>query len=273
MKRVAAALLLVLAAAPGAAQTIKGSVLDPTPENVALTWSKGTLTLPAALAGGSVYQGAVEGAPKVEGRHPLVIVMHGSSGVASFVKEYQAWLAGELGLASVAPNSFAIPDRLSYESPVDKATYERVHALRLAELRGALDRALALPWVDPARIAIMGTSEGSVPVARLDDPRPAARLIYAWSCEANYFVEEPRTAIPQATPVLAMISSRDPYFSPANPWNKDQTVQGSCARALKDHAAAAVVIVSGNQHTIVNRPDVRDIAKVFLQRALMAPKG
>lgn len=254
--------------APAFAQQIKGSVLDPSPANLALTWGGASVTLPPRLAGGAQWQGRLEQVPVPVARSPLVLLMHGSSGNAAFVKEYQAWLADSLGLPSIAPDSFAIPDRLSYTSPIDKPTYERIHALRLAELQNALDKAVALPWVDPARIIIIGTSEGAVPVARLSDSRPFARVLYAWSCEKNYFVEEPRTAIPQATPVLAMIAAKDPFFSPENKWNGDTKVSGTCTQALKDHAAATVVTLSTDKHTIVNVPEAREIARAFLSRVL-----
>jgi dienelactone hydrolase len=267
-------LMLPLSMAIGAiaapAQDIKGSVLDASPGNLALTWRKANIVLPPALTGGPGWQGAIEQMPAVAAsrRSPLAIVMHGSSGVAGFVKEYQAWLAQELGLPSIAPDSLAIPERLTYTSPIDKPTYERVHALRLAELDNALTQARALPWVDPDRIVVIGTSEGAVPVARLGDARPFARIMYAWSCEANYFVEAPRTAIPKETPTLALIAVKDPYFSPDNPWNKGYDVKGTCAGALKEHAQALVATLSTDKHTIVNLAEARDVAKVFLQRAL-----
>lgn len=268
-----ASLLLTMTAAP--AQSIKGSVLDPTPANLALTWNHASVSLPRGLATEPAWQGRLAEMPMPASgaRSPLVVLMHGSSGNAAFIKEYQAWLAQELGLPSIAPDSLAIPDRLTYTSPIDKPTYERVHALRLAELRNALAQAASLPWVDPHRILVIGTSEGAVPVARLDDRQPLARVIYAWSCEQNYFVEEPRTAIPKDVPVLAMIAAKDPFFSPENGWNKDVKVSGTCVQALKDHAHAMVVTLATDKHTIVNFPEARDVTAGFLRRVLAEAAG
>mgnify|MGYP001766419974 CR=1 FL=1 len=275
MRRLAAFAVtaIAVAAVPAAAQSIKGTVLDPSPDNLRATWDNALVTLPPAIPGGAPIQVKLKDLPPVDGgRRPVVVFMHGSSGIAGFVKEYQAWLAGSVGLASIAPDSLAIADRLTYQSPIDKPTYERVHTLRLAELRYALDHAAALPWVDPARMVAAGTSEGAVPVARLDDPRPVARVIYAWSCEKNYFVEEDRTAIPPSTPVLAIIAAKDPYFSPVNPWNRGTNVSGTCTAALRDHAAATVVTLSTDKHTVVNFPEAQTLAASFLARAL-APTG
>jgi dienelactone hydrolase len=266
---------LVLAIAPAAqAQSTAGSVLEPSARNLDLTWENASVALPPSLAGGAVWQGKLAGMkpPSGTGRSPAVILMHGSSGNAAFIKDYQKWLAESLNLASIAPDSLAIPDRLTYTSPIDKPTYERVHALRLAELANALSQASLLPWIDPRRIIVIGTSEGAVPVARLSDDRPMGRVIYAWSCERNYFVEEPRTAIPKETPVLAVIAVKDPYFSPENAWNKDVKVAGSCSAALKDHSAATVVTISTDKHTIMNFAEVQDLTRSFLTRLLSNAK-
>ncbi|WP_316172757.1 MULTISPECIES: hypothetical protein [unclassified Bradyrhizobium] len=246
----------------------RGTVLEPSPANLALTWSGANLVLPATLAGGRRWEGRAEDAPDVIGIAPLVIVMHGSSGVAPAVKEFQAWLADELGVASVAPDSLAIPDRLTYTSPVDVATYEHVHALRLAELENALKASRDWSWVDRLRIVLAGTSEGAVAVGRYAGKDVAARLIYSWSCEDNYFVTAPGLGIGPTEPVLNAISARDPYFSAANPWNKDRAVTGSCAAALKDDAKAEVMVIDADVHTILNRPEVHERSARFLRGVL-----
>ncbi|WP_315752313.1 MULTISPECIES: hypothetical protein [unclassified Bradyrhizobium] len=246
----------------------RGTVLEPSPANLALTWSGANLVLPATLAGGRRWEGRAEDAPDVIGIAPLVIVMHGSSGVAPAVKEFQAWLADELGVASVAPDSLAIPDRLTYTSPVDVATYEHVHALRLAELENALKASRDWSWVDRLRIVLAGTSEGAVAVGRYAGKDVAARLIFSWSCEDNYFVTAPGLGIGPTEPVLNAISARDPYFSAANPWNKDRAVTGSCAAALKDDAKAEVMVIDADVHTILNRPEVHERSARFLRGVL-----
>lgn len=265
----AMALLFATAAfgadAPGAT---KGSNLEPTADNLALTWARANLVLPGALFGGQRWEGRAEDAPDVIGIAPLVIVMHGSGGVAPAVKDYQVWLADELGLASVAPDSLAIPDRLTYTSPVDVELYERVHALRLAELDYALKASRDWSWVDRLRIVLAGTSEGAVAVGRYAGKDAAARLIYSWSCERNYFVSAPRLGIGPKEPILNVIAARDPYFSAANPWNKDDDVTGSCAAALKNDPKAEVMIIDADMHTILNRPEVRERTAQFLRGVL-----
>jgi len=271
VRRLIASVALLFASVACAADKpgeIKGTALEPSPDNLALTWANAHLVLPAVLAGGRRWEGHAEDAPDVIGIAPLVVVMHGSSGVAPAVKEFQVWLADELGMASVAPDSLAIPDRLTYTSPIDVETYERVHALRLAELDHALKASRDWSWVDRLRVVLAGTSEGAVAVGRYAGKDVAARLIYSWSCEDNYFVTAPRLGIGPKEPVLNAISARDPYFSAANPWNKDRAVTGSCAAALKDDPKAEILVIDADVHTILNRPDVRERSAEFLRRVL-----
>lgn len=247
---------------------VKGTTLEPTPDNLATTFAKANLVLPASLTGGARWQGFAADAPQVTGKAPLVILLHGSSGVAAAVKDFQIWLADALGLASVAPDSLAIEGRLTYVSPVSVDIYEGVHKLRLAELEHALQASRAWAWVDRARIVLAGTSEGSVATSRYSGSESAARLIYSWSCEANYFVDAPRPGFGPEEPVFNAISARDPYFSPKNPWNKDYAVTGTCAGALQGNPRAKVFVVDADVHTILNRPEVREATADFLKVAL-----
>jgi dienelactone hydrolase len=212
-----------------------------------------------------VFCGRLQDAPKTAGpRVPVVVFLHGSSGLGlKAISEWQRWLAGQ-GWASLAPDSFALPGRVTYKSPIDKAAYERIHALRASEIAPALAAVQAQPWADATRLVLAGTSEGAVPVARHGGGDVAARLVYAWSCEANYFVESPRTAVRAGQPVLNVISTTDPFFSRSNAWLGNADAAGHCGPALKDAPDAAVVLVPGAPHTLLNLPAARAATAGFL---------
>jgi dienelactone hydrolase len=193
-----------------------------------------------------------------------------SSGLGlAAIGEWQRWLAG-MGIASVAPDSFALPDRVVYKSPVDKPTYEKIHALRESEIRLALEALRSAPWADASRLVLAGTSEGAVSVARWRGNEFAGRVLFAWSCENNYFVEEHRTSLPASEPVLNVISSTDPFFSPANSWLGNPTAKGHCGDQLRDHKQSAVVLIPGAPHTLLNLPAARHATAGFL-RDLVKP--
>lgn len=242
---------------------IKGSAWQHTTASLADAVANGALVLPAAT-GRSVYEGKFKDAPAVTGRFPVVLFLHGSSGLGlKAIGEWQRWLAS-LGAASIAPDSFTLPDRITYTSPVDKATYEKIHALRASEIAATLVALLKQPWVDPSRIVLAGTSEGSVAVARYAGSEFAGRIVYSWSCEPNYFVVEPKNAFEADKPVLNVISSVDPYFSQANPWLGNPAAKGHCADALKDNKQATIVLIPGAPHTLINLPQARSATAAFV---------
>jgi dienelactone hydrolase len=196
-------------------------------------------------------------------RIPVVLFMHGSSGLSAATKDFQAWLAAQ-GVASVAPDSFARTNRLTYKSPAPKDVYEAVHVQRREELDLAFSAVREAPWADTGKIFLVGSSEGAVAVARHDDDRLAGRILFAWSCEDNYFVDEHRTVVKPGEPVLNVISLADPFFSPTSPFSDGERITGHGGNAFSSNQAAEIVLVPGAPHTLYNLPQVRAVVKSFL---------
>lgn len=271
LHRQLAALVVAGAAAAAHAQSatpageITGTAWVHSAESLAASVQQASVCLPAAAAGGQVFCGKFRDAPKsIAGPVPVVLFLHGSSGLSlKAIAEWQRWLA-DLGWASLAPDSFALAQRVTYKSPIDKASYERIHALRASEIAPAVEALRQQGWADGSRLVLAGTSEGAVPVARHASPEFAARMLYAWSCEANYFVAEPRNALPANQPVLNVISSTDPFFSKSNAWLGNPEAQGHCGAALKDNPQAAVVLLPNAPHTLLNLPAARLATAGFL---------
>ena len=261
-------------AAPAGAATVQaipkgevtGRAVSHTPESAKAAMHQATLVLPAALTGGAVFSGLMKDAPRdLKGKAPVVVFMHGSSGLSlKAIGEWQQWLATQ-GVASVAPDSFALPDRLTYKSPIEKSVYEQIHSLRASEIRLAADALKGLPWVDSARLILAGTSEGATSVARYAGNEFAGRILYSWSCENNYFVTEHKSALPQNQPVLNVMSSTDNFFSASNPWLGNAAAQGHCGQALKDNKAATIVLIPGAPHTLMNLPQARNATAAFFR--------
>jgi dienelactone hydrolase len=244
---------------------IKGDAWVHTAESLAGTLAQADVVLPAAATGGAVFAGKFKDLPPLKGRKvPVALFLHGSSGLGlKAIGEWQQWLA-TLGIASLAPDSFALPGHVSYKSPIDRASYERILALRASEIAPALRALQAQPWADGNRLVLAGTSEGAVPVARYAGTEFAARMLFAWSCEDNYFVQSPRNAFEPGKPVLNVISAVDPFFSRSNPWLGNELAQGHCGAALKDNPQAAVLLVPGAPHTLLNLPGPRAAVAGFL---------
>ena len=86
-----------------------------------------------------IYEGPLKDFPKEKIRleaEPLVLFAHGSSGIGEPLKAFGRWLAS-FGIGFLCPNSFVLKDRITYTSPVSREDYERIHAMRSAELAHA----------------------------------------------------------------------------------------------------------------------------------------
>ena len=246
---------------------IMGSAWAHTSESLAASVQQADVCLPAAATGGAVFCGKFNRLPATSGKRvPVILFVHGSSGLAlKAIGEWQQWLAG-LGYATMAPDSFALPGRVTYKSPIDKDSYERIHALRASEIAPSLAALKTQPWADTANLILAGTSEGSVPVARFTGNDFAARMLYAWSCETNYFVKDPQNALEPGKPVLNVISQIDPFFSTTNTWLGNEKALGHCGAVLKDNPRAAVLLVPNAPHTLLNLPATRSATAGFLMQ-------
>ena len=261
------------AAAPAAPAVPVGEVKEgPTTHNadsLRRLVSEAQVALPAAANAGTAFFGKFKDVPATAStRVPVVVFLHGSSGVGlAAIGEWQRWLAAQ-GIASIAPDSFQLTGRLTYKSPVDKAVYERVHALRASEVEPTVAALAATAWADSTRLVLAGTSEGATTVARHSGTGFRGRVMYAWSCEDNYFTTGHRTNLPPAQPVLNVISLTDPFFSPANTWLGNPQARGHCGAALSQHKNASVVLVAGAPHTLLMLPAARHASAGFLQDLL-----
>jgi dienelactone hydrolase len=263
-------LLMFASATAGAQPTapngeLKGSGWVHTKDSLVAAVQQADVCLPPAATGSASFCGKFKDIPKIGGRQvPVLVFLHGSSGLGlKAIGEWQQWLAG-LGYASIAPDSFALADHVTYKSPIDKASYERIHALRASEIAPTLAALRGQAWVDASNLILAGTSEGSIPVARYPGNEFVARILYAWSCETNYFVIEPRNAFEPNKPVLNVISASDPFFSRSNAWLGNPDAQGHCGAALKDSSRASVLLVPNAPHTLLNLSATRSATAGFL---------
>jgi dienelactone hydrolase len=251
---------------------IKGDAWAHTKDSLAALVQQADVCLPASATGAGVVCRKFKDLPNTSAAKPVptVVFLHGSSGLAlQAIGQWQQWLA-TLGFASIAPDSFALPGRVTYKSPIDKPSYERIHALRASEIEPTLAALSTQAWADNNRLILAGTSEGAVPVARHTGTQFVARIMYAWSCEQNYFVAEPRNAFEPKKPVLNIISVIDPFFSKTNTWIGNADAQGHCATALKDNSAASIALIPNAPHTLLNLPAARHATAGFLA-ALFVP--
>ena len=251
---------------------ISGSAVVHTKESMARAIEAAWVALPAAVTGSLVYEGILSKAPRAQARAATVVFVHGSGGINPQIKAFQKWMAEELGIASVTLDSYQLPDRMTYSSPIAKSDYEKIHALRASELKATVAWLPEAGWFD-GRFVIAGTSEGAVAVARYrraaSAPLERGRIIFSWSCEDNYHVESARNAIPENMPVLNVMSATDKYFSKANSYLGNDAALGHCGRALAKNRFASIVLIPEAPHTLLNLPQTHQVVEGFLKERLL----
>jgi dienelactone hydrolase len=254
--------------APAPAGEVKGTAFAHTPQSAEASIRNASLVLPGAVTGGAVYVGPVATAPMVSRKAPVVVFLHGSSGLGlKAIGEWQLWLAS-LGIASLAPDSMSLPDRIVYKSPVGKDVYEKIHALRSSEITLALKALGSMPWADMNKLVLAGTSEGATSVARYGGAEFIARIAFSWSCENNYFVDEHRTVVLPDKPFLNVMSSNDVFFSPSNSWLGNVWAKGHCGAVQKENKQASIVLIPDAPHTLMNLPAARQATEGFLRQLI-----
>ena len=237
-------------------------------QNIAPQVAKADVSLPSGLVGTGILQGKLdallETSYKSTRRVPVVVFLHGSSGLNDDIRRLLKWMAEDLSVASVAPDSFAVPGRTTYTSPTSKTIYEEIHALRESEIRLTLGVLSTLPWVDSNKLILAGTSEGAVSVARWRGSEFCGRIIYSWSCENNYFVDQARNGFGPQDEVLSILPSDDPYFGPRNEWNQDYEVKGYCAACAKVGHLHQIALIPNAPHALFNEPTARYLTAGFV---------
>jgi len=247
---------------------IKGSAVIHTAASRAALVAQANVALPATATAGKPYFGKWRDVPAGTKPVPVVLFLHGSSGLGlKAIEDWQRWLA-DLGVASVAPDSFALPDHITYKSPIGKDVYERIHAMRGSEIDATAEALAGAPWAAAGRTVLAGTSEGAVAVARHPGTGFAGRMIYSWSCEDNYFVTAHRTTVAPEVPVLNVMSGTDVFFSPSNPWLGNAAARGHCGAVFGAHKNATVVLIPGAPHTLLNLPAARHATAGFVRDVL-----
>ncbi|MEJ2382471.1 MAG: dienelactone hydrolase family protein [Gammaproteobacteria bacterium] len=223
---------------------------------VMATWLYGQYAIPAeytrsgheetfgATPGGLPWTTAAARALKPGAKVPVVLYLHGCTGIKQQARLYRALLLSQ-GYAVFMPDSFQRPGRWACgeEGPLPYRV-----SLRLQELAYAYQQIRTLPWIDQKRIVLMGFSEGGNTVDHWNKLGFAAHIIIGSACT----LVGGKPAAPPGTPVLAVVGARDDY-RPGLSCTIERTVGGSKS-----------VVISNAGHKVAQYPQTRDAIKAFL---------
>jgi len=197
---------------------------------------------------------------RVRGSWPVVVYMHGCTGIGRF--DFLRELAHR-GFVVVAPDSMARGYRpLQCDPNSLTGGYNLfVYDFRQAEISYAVQKLLAIPWVDQRRLFLIGISEGGVAAALYRGDEFRARVVAQWTCAGRSVVRG--IAGPRDTPVLSIVGSSDPWYASKRAPNQG----GDCGRFMSDRPGSQSLLVSlpRTHNVLFHRPSVDAIIN-FLGR-------
>lgn len=229
--------------------------------NVALSWAKAQVFVP-----GKVFATTPDNV-KVEKPLPVVIYLHGCTGInPSHDSRWGEFIRG-LGYIAVLPDSMARPGRKPNCDPRTKrgGAFPQAFAMRLEELRYALDQVKKAAWADADNTFLMGHSEGGQTAARTTLAGFRGIIISAWTCTDSSRPDFDGIFAPLETPILTLEWDHDA-------WREGTPRQGSCANKFDERKKARQVLFSGTEHATYAQGQARDAVAQFLKENI-APKS
>jgi dienelactone hydrolase len=146
--------------------------------------------------------------PQQKGRRPAVVLVHGFDGVSQSREGFWARELAKLGVATLVVESFSA--RRAATSIDNQSRVSTAQGVR--DAYAALGYLATQPYVDPARIGIMGMSRGGSVALRAVDKRKhgggpgfAAAIALYPGCVAQYRNPQP------SAPIQVLMGGRDDY--------------------------------------------------------------
>ncbi len=225
--------------------------------NVAMSWEKADVFVPGS------FLTTTPNKVKVDKPLPVVIYLHGCTGIADHDKRWGDFIKG-LGYIAVLPDSMARPGRIPNCDPKKKrgGAFPQAHAMRQEEIRYALEQVQKSTWADTNNVFLMGHSEGGTAAARntLGDFRGI--IISAWTCTNSARPDFDGIFAPLETPTLTLEWDHDA-------WREGTPQQGSCATKFGERKKARQVLFSGTEHSTYDQREARDAVAQFLKENLV----
>ena len=197
-------------------------------------------------------------------KYPVVIYLHGCTGLTGHNSASGIYLASELGAAVIQPVSFAREYRPRNCHPASKTggLFRQALRFRIAEANYAIREARKLSWVDPKNVFLMGMSEGGIATAKFWGEPVNARIIEGATCHMGWSDWDGLDA-PESEPVLSLLGSNDPWQRSTSGWGKD------CGnRMSRSNGSKSIVVREGqyaNKHAVLMDPKVQAAVKQFFE--------
>ena len=162
-------LLMVTGAAAGVVVYFQSASVPPTPFKQRLAKERGEIAHiePGIMIAGEMLR------PAGDGPFPALVILHGCGGLSLRTGQIKAERYASWGYVVLRFDSFAAR---GIESGIEKTCLNPPMVDRAADAIGALDFLAQLPFVDPARIAVVGFSLGGAAALAAINANDAAIL-------------------------------------------------------------------------------------------------
>ena len=188
---------------------------------IALTWESARVFLPGALVGqGAQHPRGLMSAPYIQetialrapgARFPVILYLHGCAELFDIGSVGDFFAAR--GYAVIAPDSFANPGRpppCNAETRRQGSGWQNVRRLRQQEIRLAVQRLRALPWVDWNRMYLFGISQGGRAATLYGGDEFRGHIALDTHCAGSHNAHV--LHVPATTPLLAIMAKHDPWY-------------------------------------------------------------
>ncbi len=258
MKKILGLAIITLAFTFSAgAPTSFAQTIDNQGANVAMSWEKADVFVP-----GSFFT-TRPNKVTVNKPLPVVIYLHGCTGIN--VNHDALWgdFIQGLGFIAVLPDSMARPGRKWNCDPKTKrgGAFPQANAMRIEEIRYAVEQVKKSPWADTKNIFLMGHSEGGQAAACNTLPDFRGIIISGWTCTDSARPGFDGIFAPLETPILTLEWDHDA-------WREGKPQQGSCANKFGERKKARQVLFHGTQHSTYDQQEARDAVAQFLKENL-----
>jgi len=226
--------------------------------NVAMSWEKAEVFVPGK------FFTTTPNKVKVDKPLPVVIYLHGCTGITTdHDMRWGAFIKG-LGYIAVLPDSMARPGRIPNCDPKKKKSgaFPQASAMRMEEIRYALEQVQKSAWADASNVFLMGHSEGGQAAARNTLADFRGIIISGWTCTNLSRPDFDGIFAPLETPILTLEWDRDS-------WYEFTPFQGSCANKFGERKKVRQVLFSGTEHSTYDQREARDAVSQFLKENLV----
>jgi dienelactone hydrolase len=226
-------------------------------QDVELSWEKGLAYLPGAFLSKS------PSSLSLEKKFPVVIYMHGCTGI--YAPHDVAWakVIAEQGFLVILPDSMARPNRRSNCDPRMKGgtnIFPQAYLYRQQEISYALSQVQKSNWAEQDNIFLMGHSEGGIATAQSVHDGFRARVISGWTCTLSTNPKFGGINSAKDLPVLVVASIDDD-------WRKGKANEGRCIDSAPGHNVTQIDL-QGKEHSTYGNAAARDAVTKFLKENL-----